>query len=344
MLRIPSCRPLFAACLGICLCAVTAIALAEGIPVTAQPVSDLTVDDRQRAPGEVVPAHRTVLAAQLAARIASVEVDVGMRVSEGDVLVRLEPRDFELALAQRDANITSLNAQIEQAEAQLERAQSLIEKNFTSRQDVQSRATSLAVLEGQLAVERVARQIARTDLARTTITAPFDGDVIARDAQLGGFVNVGSPLVTLSQSSAREVDVQAHPGAVRGLEQPGASPVFSSYERDYALRVVRVSPVIDATSQLQTVRLSFAGDEAPVGATGTVTWRRATGLLPARLVERRDGRLGVFTVQGDAAKFVPLPDAAEGRAAQHAFAPDTLIVVDGRTRLQDGDSLSVTRP
>lgn len=324
--------------------AAAAVGRAEGIPVTAQPVSELSVDDRQRAPGEVVPAHRTVLAAQLAARIASVDVDVGMRVAKGDILVTLDRRDFELALAQRNANIKSLNAQIEQARAQLARAESLIEKNFTSREDVQSRATSLAVLEGQLAVEKVARQIARTDLERTRIVAPFDGDVVARDAQLGGFVSVGSALLTLSQSGAREVDVQAHPGAVRGLEQPGAEPVFSSYDRDYALRVARVSPVIDATSQLQTVRLTFAGDEAPVGATGTVAWRSASGLLPSRLVERRDGQLGVFTVQDGVARFVPLTGAAEGRATRHALAPDTLIVVNGRTRLQDGDALSVTRP
>ena len=319
-------------------------AFGEGIPVTAQRVSDLSVDDRQRAPGEVVPAQRTVLAAQLAARIASVDVDVGMSVAAGDVLVTLERRDFELALAQREANIEALNAQIEQARAQLARAESLIEKNFTSREDVQSRATSLAVLEGQLAVERVARQLARTDLERTRITAPFDGDVTARDAQLGGFVIVGSPLVTLSQSSGREVDVQAHPRAVRSLSQPRSDPVFSSYDRDYALRVARVSPVIDATSQLQTVRLVFAGDEAPVGATGTVAWRNASALLPARLVERREGQLGVFTIHDGVARFVVLPNAAEGRAANHALAPDTLVIVNGRTRLQDGDAVSVTRP
>ncbi|MEM6639476.1 MAG: efflux RND transporter periplasmic adaptor subunit [Pseudomonadota bacterium] len=316
----------------------------EGLSVTARPVSEVAVVERQRAPGEVVPAHRTVLASQLAARIASVEVDVGMRVRRGDTLVTLEKRDFELALAQRAANIKSLQAQIDQARAQLARAESLIAKNFTSREDVQSRATALAVLEGQIAVERVARDVAKEDLARTRIVAPFNGDVVERAAQLGGFVNVASPLVTLSQSDAREVDVQAHPGAVAGLAAPGSQPVFAGYDRDFALRVARVSPVIDATTQLQTVRLKFAGDEAPVGATGSVSWRRASSLIPARLVEQRGGKLGVFTVDGNVARFVPLPAASEGRAADHQLAPDTLIIDKGRTRLADGDAISVVSP
>ena len=266
-----------------------------------------------------------------------------MRVAKGDVLITLDPRDYQLALAQREANIESLNAQIEQAEAQLTRVESLVEKNFASREDVQARATSLAVLRGQLAVEKVARRIARTDLERTRIVAPFDGDVVTRDAQLGGYVGVGAALLTLADSTGPEVEIQAHPLAISGLRQPGVSPIFSSYTRDYALRVARISPVVDPASQLQTVRLTFAGDEAPVGSGGSVLWSGDTGLLPARLVERRDGQLGVFTAQGNVARFVPLPDASEGRSARHALPPSTLIIVEGRTRLNDGDAISVTR-
>lgn len=317
-------------------------ALAEGIPVTVQPLSAIAVDERHSAPGEVVAANRSVVAAQLNARIEVVHADVGMMVKKGDLLVELEPRDFELALAQSDANIAALDAQIEQAEAQLARAESLIEKNFTSREDVQARATSLAVLRGSRQVERVARDIARTNLARTRIVAPFDGEVVERAAQLGGFAAPGAALLTLAQTSGREINVQAWPGAVAGLQS--AAPIFTSYNRDYPLRVARVSSVIDSTTQLQTVRLTFADEPAPVGATGTVSWRNAGGLLPANLVERRGGELGVFVARDGVAKFVLLPQAAEGRAAQTALSPDTLVIVDGRTRLQDGDPVSPQSP
>lgn len=317
-------------------------AMAEGVPVTVQPLSQLTVDDRQTAPGEVVAANRTPLAAQLNARIDVVHADVGTQVEKGDLLIELEPRDFELAVAQSNANIAALDAQIAQAKAQLARAESLVEKNFTSRVDVQARSTSLAVLRGSLSVERVARDIAQTNLSRTRIVAPFDGEIVERQAQQGGYVTPGSVLLTLAQISGREVNVEAWPGAVAGLRS--AQPVFASYSRDYALRVERVSSVIDPMSQLQTVRLSFMADQAPVGATGTVTWRNASGLLPARLVERRDGKLGVFVLRDGMAKFIALPDAAEGRSAHTSLPADTPIIVSGRARLQDGDPVSPQSP
>jgi len=81
-----------------------------------------------------------------------------------------------------------------------------------------------------------------------------------------------------------------------------------------------------------------------VGATGTVSWRNASELLPARLVERRGGSLGVFVLRDGSANFVALPAAAEGRAAPTGLALDTQIIVDGRTRLQDGDPVSPQRP
>ena len=317
-------------------------ALAEGIPVTVQPLSDIAVDERHTAPGEVVAANRTVVSAQLNARIDRVRTDVGMAVKKGDLLVELEPRDFELALAQSNANIAALDAQIEQAEAQLARAESLSEKNFTSREDVQARATSLAVLRGSRQVENVARDIAQTNLTRTRIVAPFDGEVVERAAQQGAVVAPGAALLTLTQTSGREINVQAWPGAVAGLRT--ASPVFTSYGSEYLLDVARVASVIDPTTQLQTVRLTFADQSAPIGATGTVSWRDASGLLPANLVERRDGKLGVFVVRDDEASFVALPEAAEGRAAQTVLPPDTLVIVDGRTRLQDGDPVSPQSP
>ncbi|MFK8015631.1 MAG: efflux RND transporter periplasmic adaptor subunit [Gammaproteobacteria bacterium] len=320
----------------------TGAALAEGVSVTAQPLSELTVDDRQSAPGEVVAANQTQVASQLGARIERVLVDAGMSVAKGDVLVELEVRDFELAVAQSQANIASLGSQIEQAEAQLRRAESLIEKNFMSREDVQTRATALAVLQGSLRVEKVARDIATTNLSRTKIVAPFAGEVVERQAQRGGYVRQGDVLLTLTQTSGREIAAPVFPGAVAALG--AASPVFTSYGRDYALTVARISSVIDATTQLQNVRFEFVGDAAPVGASGTVSWRTATGLIPARLIERRNRSLGVFVAREGRAVFEVLPDASEGRTAAHALAPDALLIVDGRTRLQDGDPIVLRAP
>ena len=80
-----------------------------------------------------------------------------------------------------------------------------------------------------------------------------------------------------------------------------------------------------------------------VGASGEVVWQDAAGLVPVPLIVQRDGRLGLFVAEAGTARFVALPGAQEGRPARSELPPDTEVVVRGQARLQDGDSLSVTR-
>ena len=53
--------------------------------------------------------------------------------------------------------------------------------------------------------------------------------------------------------------------------------------------------------------------------------------------------LGVFVADSNTAQFVPVPGAQEGRPAPVDLSRDTLIVVRGQARLQDGDALTISR-
>ena len=62
-------------------------------------------------------------------------------------------------------------------------------------------------------------------------------------------------------------------------------------------------------------------------------------MLPADYLVRRDGKLGVFILDGETARFHPLPQAEDGRPARIELDPDTRLIGDGRQRLRDGDAV-----
>ena len=67
------------------------------------------------------------------------------------------------------------------------------------------------------------------------------------------------------------------------------------------------------------------------------------GQLPSNLVSRRNGRLGVFLHLGGKAVFTPLPGAQEGRPVAIDLPLQSEIIIHGRDRVQDGDTVIVSR-
>ncbi|MGB5079804.1 MAG: hypothetical protein WBO23_03560, partial [Burkholderiales bacterium] len=110
-----------------------------------------------------------------------------------------------------------------------------------------------------------------------------------------------------------------------------------------ALVLLRVSPAIAPQARTVEARLRFRGEPAAAGASGAVTWRDSRPHIPAELVVRREGRLGVFVDERGLARFHPLAEAQEGRPAPADLAPGTRIVVSGQLALLDGQPLAAPR-
>ena len=103
----------------------------------------------------------------------------------------------------------------------------------------------------------------------------------------------------------------------------------------------RLSPVVSRERRARRARLAFAGEAPAPGRTGELVWRVVSGRLPAGLLSRRDGRLGVFLHEDGRAVFHPLPAAQEGRPAAIDLPEDREVIVQGQQRLQDGELISV---
>jgi RND family efflux transporter MFP subunit len=315
---------------------------AEPIPVTVEPLGNMLVDRELRAPAVVISANRAVLTSQVAALISVVARDVGDQVSKGELLIRLDDANARHALEQTRALLAAINAQIVEAESRVVKAEELLEKNFISDEELIARRSNLAVLEANRQGQQVAVNIAKLDLERTQVNAPFDAAVVSRQAQVGSYAQPGTALITLVQTSDIEIDVELDPRYATHI--PKASDVrFSSQGEEWPVDLLRLSNVIDIANRIVHARFRFTGDAAAIGTSGQLIWNESSGLVPVSLIVQRGDQLGIFIAEGDTARFIPIPNAQEGRPAAVDLSSEKLIISRGHPRLQDGDKLQVNR-
>ncbi len=325
---------------GFCLLALGVFGAEAQIAVQAQRLDQLLVDRLQRAPAEVLPLNDSVMAAEVNAVVRAVLTDVGAEVEAGAVLVELDETDFRLQLDAAEASLAAAQSRLTEAQAKLDRAQRLGEAQYVSAEELLARETAVSVSRADIRSAEAQVAIAERNLEKCRLVAPFAGTVQERMAQVGAYVTVGSPLLRLVQTDQIELSADIPVATAGGLERSGEAWFESAGER-WAVRLARLSPVVDVNRRARQARFRFDGPMPSAGRSGEVVWRVESGQLPAGLLTRRDGSLGVFLVRGDTAVFVPVPGAQEGRPALVDLPRDSLIVVEGRQRLQDGDSVSL---
>lgn len=313
---------------------------AATVSVSTTRLDDVLVNREARAAASVVSANAPVVTSQVSALVSEVLHDVGASVKKGDLIVRLDDDNARLALGQARAALQALEAQLVEAQARAANGEELLKRNFISDEELIARQAALAVVEANRDGQRVAVEAAELDLARTRIVAPFDAVILVRHAQVGGYVQPGSPIVTLTQSTNREIEAEVD---AKYLETIGGvdSFVFESRSRRWPARLLRLSTVLDPSSGTLTARFAFVDKAAPIGSSGQVVWNELEGVVPVDLIVQRDSRLGVFVIDGTVARFVPVDGAQQGRPAAINLPAGTMIVTRGQRRLQDGDTVEV---
>lgn len=306
--------------------------------VSFRPLSEIVTHPQRDAPAQAVALNRTQLAAEIAARVASTHAEPGEHVKKGQVLVRLDARDAQLALERAQAQQQAAQARLAQADAQLRRTRALREQNFVSPEALHQRETEVEVVRADAAVAASAVDLARRNVDKCVLRAPYDAVVRTRDASAGSLAGVGTLLMTLDDAHKVEVSARVAPRDLESL-RAARDLAFVSPAGRLTVRVLRVSPAIDDTSRTHEVRAAFAGERAPAGAEGRLLWSDPAPHVPGELLVRRGAALGVFVAREGVARFVPLEGAQEGRPARVNLPADARVATDGRNSLSDGQAL-----
>jgi RND family efflux transporter MFP subunit len=160
--------------------------------------------------GNVQPKHTTNLVAQVSGQIVEISPNFqnGGFFNEGDVLLRIDPQDYEVALQSAKANLAQAKAALaeESARAQVAREEwESLELGEIPALGLREPQVASAVAAMQSAEAAVAK--AQRDLDRTVIRAPFAGLLSNKNVDLGQFINVGSQIGQLMGTETAEIRV-----------------------------------------------------------------------------------------------------------------------------------------
>ncbi|NOZ94917.1 MAG: efflux RND transporter periplasmic adaptor subunit [Acidobacteria bacterium] len=199
----------------------------RGTPVQVDTVSRRTISSRVKATGQITPKKKVQISAKVVGEITRLNVREGDHVTDGEILLQIEPDVYEAvrnqaraALEQAQEQIRSIEVRLADAKRTLHRRQELFEQGLTSQEQLDAARVSVDTETVQLAVQRHAVEQARSslkraedDLKRTIIRSPMDGYVIRLNTEKGetvvpGSTNLpGSVLMTVADMSRIQAEV-----------------------------------------------------------------------------------------------------------------------------------------
>jgi RND family efflux transporter MFP subunit len=308
--------------------------------VSVQPLSELIHYPVLSVPASVISLNDAQISAEVSAVTKSISVNVGDIVEKGDILLQFDASDYRYALRRADAALQAVNARIELAQYQLERTELLKKQSVASEENLRQRQAELKGLYAEKEGLNAALGMAKQDLKKCVVRAPFRAVITARMAQLGELADKGKPLFQLVDVSRIEVSSRLQAVDVESLSQ-ARNFIFKAQQTDYPLRLRVVTPVYNPQERSREARFVFVEKGALPGAAGSLSWQMQQAHLPADLLQYRDGQIGVFTLRDQRAKFVVLKEAREGRPAPIMLPAETVIIVQGRYALQHDDIVDV---
>jgi RND family efflux transporter MFP subunit len=294
-----------------------------------------------QATGYVTARREATVSAQITGTLTAVLIEEGDKVTEGQILAKLEDTSQKAMVAQAQAQLHSAQALLVQYQAtlaqnqrDLKRNQDLVGRKLVAQQAVELSQTQVDIQKAQVLTQQkqielaqASVQAAQVQLDYCTVRAPFSGVVIAKAAQVGeivsplsaggGFTRTGVGTIVDMDSLEIEVDVnEAYINRV--VPNQPAQTVLDAYpEWKIPSHVIAVIPTADKGKATVKVRVAIqAKDDSRVlpdmGARVSFMEEKKPQqanagppkgvLVPSSSITQRDGHSVVFAVEGDRAK------------------------------------------
>ncbi|MCZ4094308.1 efflux RND transporter periplasmic adaptor subunit [Ensifer psoraleae] len=267
-------------------------------------------------------------------------VNIGDRVKPGDLLARVDPTDYQLAVKSAEATLAAAEKQVETTALTRMRAEQLFTKEFSSKAELDQAALlyDQAVSTRDAAASSLDQ--AKNQVTYTDLKSDQNGIVTAINADIGQVVGTGTPVVTVAVDGEKEVQI-AVPEMEISEFKPGKT-VKAHFWSDEALvldgKVREVSGSADQQSRTFSVRVSLPTDpRVLLGMTATieaVANSQPSVSIPLSALAEKDGRKIVWVVDRDSstvhARDVKLAEfTGDGVRVAEGLGQGDLVVAAG---------------
>ena len=245
------------------------------------PVSVITIQEKpirtwSEFSGRTQAVDYAQIRPEVSGRITEIRFEDGQTVKVGDVLLVIDPREYEAAVNKAQADVDSALTNAKFAKTQFDRAQGLVKTQAIAQEIYDQRANANRMAQAALEGAQATLDNAKVDLDRAYVKAPISGRVSRPEITIGNLVNAGptAPILTSIVSNDGiyadfEVDEQTYLQSIRThsqhLEQEKKIPVELTLEGDngrtYSGMIYSFDNRIDPSSGTIRARAKFANTD-----------------------------------------------------------------------------------
>jgi len=333
------------------------------VPVTVAAVVQKAVPVQIRAIGNV-EAYTTVgVKSQIGGVLMRVHFREGQDVSKGALLFTIDPRPYEAALKQAEANLAKDNAQLENAREEVRRYAELVKKGYVAQEQFDQIRTNSAALEATANADKAAVENAQLQLKYCYIYSPITG-------RTGSLISYEGNLIKANADTSMVVINQIQPIYVT-FSVP--EQYLAEIKRYMAIEKVKVEAVIgkddshpvegvltfvdnavDTTTGTIKLKATFANQEKRlwpglfVNVAVTLTTQPNAVVAPTQAVQTGQSGQYVFVIKDDLtaeSRPVVVGRTLDGETVvEKGLQQGERVVTDGQLRLIPGSKVDIKSP
>jgi len=335
----------------------------EAVPVMVAIAVQKAVPIQIRAVGNVEPYTTVSVKSQVTGVLNQAHFKEGQDVKKGQLLFTIDPRPFDAALKQAEANLARDTAQVKNLREQLRRYAELVEKQYVSREQYDQIKANADAAESVVDADKAAVDNAKVQLSYCYIYSPVNGRVGSLLINAGNLIrlNDGAPLVVINQINPINVTFavpEQHLADLKRHMTSGKLKADARFQSDEGRPeqgiLAFVDNAVDRSTGTIKLKAEFANQERRlwpgqfVNVALTLTTQGDAVVIPSEAVQVGQEGQHVFVVKEDKrveVRPVTLGSTAAGEAIiAKGLAVGEQVVREGQFLLGPGSRVEVRDP